>query len=161
MAKLDIKSAYSHIPIHPNSQWVTGVRWTFDDRMTRFLYDAKLPFSARAAHSFFHGISQAVKCMMQRHHGKCIVAYQDEFLIIAKSHEDCLSAWITLISLLLCLGFEVNHQKLVAPTTSLVFLGIQLDTVRCEISVPAEKVSNITTALSKFSQKGRATKHQL
>ncbi len=161
MAKVDIKSAYRHIPIHPNSQRVTGFRWTFEDGTTRFLYDAKLPFGARAAPSIFHRISQAVKRMVQRRHGNCIVAYQDDFLIIAKSHEDCLNAWITLITLLLRLGFEVNHQKLVAPTTSLVFLGIQLDTVRCEMSLPTEKLSNIRTALSEFSQRGRVTKRQL
>ena len=40
------------------------------------------------------------------------------------------------IALLDNLGFEINDKKLMAPTAILTFLGIQFDTVKCELSLP-------------------------
>ena len=161
LAKVDIKSAYRHIPIHPSSQRVTGLNWKFSDGRKLFLYDAKLPFGAKASPTIFHRISQAVKRMMQRRGYDLIVAYQDDFLIIGRSYEQCREAWIALINLLLRLGFEINYGKLVAPTTCLVFLGVQLDTVACELSLPAEKLCKIRDNVSSMLQCTRATKRQL
>ena len=161
MAKVDIKSAYRHVPIHPASQRVTGLKWTFADGAEVHMYDAKLPFGARASPTVFHRISQAVKRMMQRRHHDKIVAFQDDFLIIGETYEECLNAWLDLINLLLRLGFEINFQKLVAPTKCLVFLGLQLDTDRCEISLPWEKLCDIMHVLDGFLHRSRATKRQL
>ena len=161
MAKIDIKSAYRHIPIHPRSQRVTGLRWTFSDGADVCLYDAKLPFGARAAPTVFHRISQSVKRMMTRKGFDLIVAYQDDFLVIAQTYEACLEAWLALINLLLQLGFELNYKKLVAPTTRLVFLGIQFDTGSCELALPQEKLEDIVEVTGSFLRKSRATKRQL
>ncbi len=92
MAKVGNKSAYRHIPIHPNSQWVTGFKKTFEDGTTRFLQDSKLPFGAGAPPSIFHCISQVVKRVVQRRHENRIMTYQEDFLIIDKSYEDRLNA---------------------------------------------------------------------
>ena len=58
-------------------------------------------------------------------------SYQDDFWICDKNYESCLHVWITLINLLSQLGFDINYKKLVAPTTCLVCLAIQLDTNTC------------------------------
>ena len=161
MAKVDIKSAYRHIPIHPRSQRATGLQWRFTDGEECFLYDAKMPFGARASPTIFHRISQAVKRMMQRRGHDLIVAYQDDFLVIGESYDQCLEAWLALINLLLRLGFEINFKKLVAPTTCLVFLGVQLDSIACELTLPADKLVKIRDNVSSFLHMKRATKRQL
>jgi len=161
MAKVDIKSAYRHIPIHPVSQKVTGLHWTFSDGTDAYFYDAKLCFGARAAPQIFHRISQAVKRMMARRGYNQIVAFQDDFLVIGQSYEECLEAWLVLINILLKLGFDINYKKLVAPCTCLVFLGIQLDTNLCQIALPEEKLVDIRSIIASFLRRKRASKRQL
>ena len=161
MAKIDIKSAYRHIPIHPTSQRATGLKWTFSNGREAWFYDAKLPFGARASPTVFHRISQAVKRMMARKGYTLLVAFQDDFLVIGRTYDECLEAWLALINLLLQLGFELSYKKLVAPTTCLVFLGIQFDTESCEISLPQEKLRDILQVTKSFLQRRRATKRQL
>lgn len=161
LAKIDIKSAYRHIPISVSSQRATGLYWRFADGTESFLRDSKLPFGAKASPTIFHRISQAVKRMMVRRGYQLIVAYQDDFLVIGETYDACLEAWMCLINLLLRLGFELSYPKLVAPTMSLVFLGIQIDTGTCELSLPETKLSQIQDKVSSFVHRKRATKQQL
>ncbi len=161
MAKVDIKSSYRHVPIHPKSQRATGLSWVFEDGTKQYFYDAKLPFGARASPTIFHRISQSVKRMMARRGFDLVVAFQDDFLIIGKTYAECLEAWLILIDLLLGLGFQLSQKKSVGPTTCLVFLGIQLDTVSCQCSLPREKLEDIQTVTASFLQKRRASRRQL
>ena len=116
LAKLDIKSAYRHIPISLSSQQVRGLLWRFSDGNEVYLYDTKLPFGARASPTIFHRISQAIKRMMLKRGHNLIVAYQDDFLVIGASFRECEKALIALQSLLCDLGFEINKEKMVNPT---------------------------------------------
>ena len=160
-AKIDIHHAYRHIPISKHSQKATGLQWTFINGCSVFLYDTKLPFGARASPTIFHRISQAIKRMMIRRGYKNLVAYQDDFLLVSKNYSECLEAWTVMQELLKNLGFKVNPQKLVAPTTSLVFLGIQINSISCELSLPNDKLSVIQDCVASFMSKKRATKQQL
>ena len=54
MAKVDISSAYRHVPISRHSQRVTGLKWQFGTK-TVFLKDTKLCFGARLAPVYFIG----------------------------------------------------------------------------------------------------------
>lgn len=161
MAKVDIKSAYRHIPIHPRSQRASGLQWSFSNGEECFLYDVKLPFGARASPTIFHRISQAVKRMLQRRGYDLVVAYQDDFLVIGETYEQCLEVWLELINLLLKLGFEINFKKLAAPSTCVTFLGIQLDSQSCELTLPADKLRKIRDNVGSFVHMKRASKRQL
>ncbi len=46
MAKVDLESAYTHVPIHPCLQLATDLKWTLDQDHTVYMYEAKLPFGA-------------------------------------------------------------------------------------------------------------------
>ena len=44
-AKLDLKSAYRSMPVHPDNYKATGLAWRFEgDDSDTFLFDARLPF---------------------------------------------------------------------------------------------------------------------
>ena len=161
LAKVDIKSAYRHIPLHPHSQQATGLQWTFKNGETRYMYDVKLPFGAKASPTIFHRISQAVKRMMYRWGFKMVVAYQDDFLVIGHTQSECDMAWRALINLLKDLGLDINKNKLVAPCTKLTFLGKDIDTVACNLTLPQEKLVVLRKILSEWKHKSRATKQQL
>ena len=161
IGKVDISKAYRSVSISEHSKKATGLQWTFSDGKSVYMYDNKLPQGSRAAPTIFHRLTQSVKRMMARAGYEGIVVYQDDFITISETYEKCLHVWLTLINLLLRLGFNINYNKLVPPTTSLVFLGVQLDTIACEISLPAEKLCKAQECIAGFMCKARATKHQL
>ena len=96
--------------------------------------------------------------MLKRGHN-LIVAYQDDFLVIGVSFRECEKALIALQSLLCDLGFEINKKKTVTPTKCLTFLGIQFNTLTCEL--PESKLQDIRGVLCEFSCKKMSTKRDI
>lgn len=161
MAKIDIKSAYRNVPIHPFSQHATGLQWDFENGQHLYLYDSKLPFGGRASPTIFHRISQAIKRMMERRGHHKVVAYQDDFLLVGDTLEECQESWTVMKDLIVALGFPLNEKKLVAPTQTLEFLGICIDTTTCTLSLPQDKLDDIRHILSQHLQSKRITKQHL
>ena len=122
------------------------------------MYDVKLLFGAKAP-TIFHRISQAVKMYCRGF--QMVVAYQDDFLVIGHTQRECDMAWRALVKLLKDLGLDINTNKLVAPCTKLTFLGIDIDTVACNLTLPQEKLVALRKILSEWKHKSRATKQQL
>ena len=84
MAKVDLKSAYRSVPIHPSNINATGLAWKFSNSShLTFMYDTRLPFGARKAPSIFHRLTQAVRWEMSQRGFNAVIAYLDDFLIIA------------------------------------------------------------------------------
>lgn len=48
MAKVDIRSTYRVIPVHPKDQWLMGMRW-----QKKFYVNTTLPFGLRSAPNSF------------------------------------------------------------------------------------------------------------
>ena len=114
LAKIDLKSAYRHVPIHP-SNTATGLAWRFrGDNTLTYLHDCKLPFGAAQIPEIFHRLTQAIMRMMDRR-GFTVLAYLDDFLIISDTALECQQAYQELIKLLSELGFQINWDKAVGP----------------------------------------------
>ena len=67
----------------------------------------------------------------------------------------------TLVHLLRKLGFMINWSKVVDPTTSITFLGIEIDSSTMELRLPADKLSLLRLELNDFKVRKRASKKQL
>ena len=92
LAKFDLKCAYRHVPVHPSNYPATGLAWQFRrDNTLRYLYDCKLPFGAAKSLEIFHILTQAVTRMMERR-GFTVLAYLDDFLVIADTEVECQQA---------------------------------------------------------------------
>ena len=59
------------------------------------------------------------------------------------------------------LGFNINWNKVVDPTTKLTFLGIEIDSVEMCLRLPEEKLIQIRQELANFQHRKRASKKQL
>ena len=59
------------------------------------------------------------------------------------------------------LGFPVAPEKAVGPTTTLIFLGIELDSVKMEMRLPREKLERLQISLGRWLDKDSTTKRQL
>ena len=161
-SKIDLKSAYRSVKIHPSNFDITGIKWHFQgEDKPKYLIDKRLPFGARKSPAIFHRLTQAVRRMMARRGFHNIVVYLDDFFIIDKCKENCLLAMNTLLGLLRTLGFWINWSKVVDPCQNIVFLGINFNSVNFDLTLPDSKVGETLDLLQWFRDKTRASKKQL
>ena len=97
MVKIDLKSAYRSVAIHPDCFQATGLKWSFqgDDKPT-YLVDTRLPFGSKLSPMIFHRLTQAVRRMMARRGFHNVIVYLDDFLIVERSLEDCAKVQLVL-----------------------------------------------------------------
>ena len=157
---LDIKSAYRSVNINPDHRKFQGLMWDVDG-VYRYLHDNCLSFGLKCAPWIFSRLSEfVVRCMRRRGHNK-IFSYLDDFLVVGDSRDECLAATEVLMSLLRELGFFIAWKKVVSATTRVVYLGIQIDSVLMEISLPESKLIKISKMVAEFRSKDKCTKRQL
>lgn len=162
MAKIDIKSAYRHVGIHPDNYHVTGLQWHFaGDPQPTFMYDTRLMFGASESVGCFHRLTQSVVRMVQRRVQCAVLCYLDDFLIISDSAEACKQSMDILLSILLELGFNINWDKLVTPTNCITFLGILLNSISMTMSIPEAKLCEIKNCAEQWLHKSKATKKDI
>ena len=86
-----------------------------------------LPFGYRHGSALFQCISDAQYHIMHQHNFDVINCIDDIFGVDLLSKSDT------------ALGFDISERKLVAPTTSMNCLGIQVDTINLTLAIP-EKI---------------------
>lgn len=161
-AKVDLQAAYRSVCIHPENYQVTGLKWVFgDDKTPTYLFDSRLPFGSNVGPAHFHRISQAVRRCMIRRGMSGVVAYIDDFLLATETKEECEKMLFTLIRLLRELGFNISWKKVVGPTQRITFLGVDIDTQACTLSLGNDKIQQLRQKLQQFQRKQRASKQQL
>ncbi len=90
-----------------------------------------------------------------------VIVYLDDFLCVEESYDRCALAQNTLLSLLISLGFQISWKKVVGPSRVLSYLGIEIDTRNCTLSLSGGKVKKLKAKLETFQSKERASKRQL
>ena len=162
MAKVDLESAYRSVRVHPDDYESTGLKWRFPgESQPQYMFDTRLPFGAKRAPGIFHRITQSVKHMMERRGFTSLVVYLDDWLIVVPTKEDCQESMRVLLQLLRSLGFSVSYKKVEPPTTILVFLGIEIDSVEMKLTLPEGKVMKLRELLDDFAAKRHATLRHL
>ena len=143
LAKVDVRSAYRNIPVHPEDRWLMGMLWDGG-----LFVDTTLPFGLRSAPKIFTAVADAVE-WIARHEGvNCVIHYLDDFLVIgAPASQECASALSKLLEIFERLGFPVAIEKLEGPTTCLEFLGFEADSAAMVIRLPARKLVEIRELL--------------
>lgn len=161
LAKVDLKSAYRSVPVHPSNYQALGLKWHFsDNKESTYMYDTRLPFGAKLAPGIFNRITQAVRRLLQKRGIKAVV-YLDDFLIVADTFEECRQALNVTIQLLRSLGFAISWNKVEGPSRSLVFLGILIDTIRLILELPSPKLEELKILLRDFASRRRASLRHL
>lgn len=162
LAKIDLAGAYRSVKIHPECYQATGLSWTFSGTNKRvILIDTRLSFGARKSPEIFNRLSQAVRNILRVHGYKKLIAYLDDFLVVASSHAECLEAMSVLMKILRKLGFKINYSKVEGPTQKLCFLGIVMDTINMNLQLPPDKLNSFYEDLEKFAARKKVTKQQI
>ena len=66
----------------------------------------------------------------------------------------------TLLALLQELGLEIRSTNLIKPTTSAIFLGIEIDSVNRTLKIPDDKLTQTQQICKEYVSKSRVTKNQ-
>ena len=112
LAKVDIKSAYRNVPIHPEDRWLMGMCWE-----GALYVDTTLPFGLCSAPKIFTALADAAEWIIRQAGVDVIIHYLDDFLVIgAPGTPECSTALRTLIDIFHRLGFPIAMEKLEGPT---------------------------------------------
>ena len=158
MAKFDIECAYRNIPIIPQERYLLGMSWR-----DQFYVDLALPFDLRSAPYIFNSVAEVVEWILQNNYSiKFILHYLDDFLTIAPGDTSECANNVTAARLVFSrLGLPLHPTKCEGPTTLLVFLGIELDSVSQTARLPQEKLAETRRLLNKWAGKRWCSRTEL
>ncbi len=146
-ASVDLKDAYFHIQIAPHHR--RFLRFAFEN--TAYQYSV-LPFGlALAPRTFSKCVDAALSPL--RAGGMRILNYLDDWLILAQSRDTLLSHIDSLLIHLESLGLCVNRRKsILAPSQSILYLGVCIDSLEMRARLSRERVVAILSYLRHFRE---------
>ncbi|XP_034562822.1 uncharacterized protein LOC117829305 [Notolabrus celidotus] len=157
LGKADITDAFKVLPLHPSQWHLFGVKWR-----SRFYFSVKLTFGCRSSPHIFDTLSEALCCIL---YNGCrlpfVLHLLDDFLVVDFPSSPPARSISLLKDLFRELGVPLSQEKTVGPSTRLEFLGITLDSVLMQASLPLDKLSRIREALSSYSSAAGVTKRGL
>ena len=147
MAKVDVRSAYRNVPVHPDDRWLMGMMWE-----GALYVDMALPFRLRSAPKIFTAMADAAQWITQQEGVNFIIHYLDDFLVVgAPESNECAMALATVLKVFERLGLPVAPNKLEGPWTRLTFLGFELDSREMIIRLLLQKLLELQELLQAWS----------
>ena len=139
LAKVDIKSAYRIIPVHPEDRLLLGMQWE-----NKLFIDAALPFGLRSAPKILSAVAEVLEWRAKFEGVTDVLHYLDDFLMISPAESPKGSQDLNIILTLFDrLHVPVAPEKVEGPTTQLTFLGIEMDTENMILRLPENKLSTL------------------
>ena len=149
LAKIDIKSAYRIVPVHPVDRPLLGIKWK-----DRHYIDTKLPFGLRSAPKIFNALADALEWCFRKQGVTDVDHYLDDFITLGPPGSlRCAENLRMIREVTTALGVPLAEDKSQGPSTALVFLGILIDTQAGTLSLPEEKLSRIQLSLNHWMHK--------
>ena len=125
LAKEDITSAFKVMPIHPDSWHLFGVNWR-----KKFYFAVHLTFGCKSSPKIFDTLSEAICWILSNNYAiRYLLHLLDDFLIISPHDAIPAAQLLTVQKVFAELGIPLAQEKTTGPTTSIEFLGINLDSI--------------------------------
>lgn len=153
LAKMDIKSAYHLVPVHPQDRLLLGMQWRH-----RIFVNKTLLFGLP---KFSQPLQNLEWVIMQRGVAQ-VYRYLDDFIMLGDPNSDTCANNLKLI-LDVCeeLGITVAMDKCEGPAVCLVFLGIEIDTEAMGMRLPVDKLEKLRETLRHWRGCKACTKCEL
>lgn len=157
LAKIDIKSAYRLIPVHPYDRKFLGMLWEQE------LYvDCMLPFGLRSVPKIFSSVADALEWCVGCQGVEHIFHYLDDFLTMGPPASPiCEENLLALERLCTSLRVPLAPDKRMGPASVLTFLGIVIDTLRGELRLPDDKLQRLMDTLKVWLNRRTCTRREL
>ena len=106
MGKVDVKTAYRNIPIHPDDWWLLGIRWEGG-----LFVDTTLPFGLRLAPKIFTAVADAVEWILKAEGVDFVIHCLDDFFVVgAPNSDECEANLLKVLEVFARLGLPVAVQ---------------------------------------------------
>lgn len=156
LTRIDLKDAYFSVPVHPDHRNLLRFMWK--NQAYEF---GCLPFGLSSAPRVFTKLLRPVVSFLRERGVRCVI-YLDDILIMNTSREGSQEHTALVVTLLECLGFQVNYQKShLVPIQILEFLGFVVDSIKRELRLPKEKVEAIRKEAARLSRQEKVNARAL
>ena len=157
LAKIDIKSAYRLVPVHPLDRPLLGVQWS-----GAYYVDGALPFGLRSAPKIFTAVADALQWVMVDKGVSAIDHYLDDFITMGPAgSQECRENLDRILATCSELGVPLAADKLEGPSTCLTFLGIEIDTRSGQLRLPADKLGRLKELLAQWYPRRSCRRREL
>ena len=140
MAKFDVEAAYRIVPVHPSHRMLLGMKWR-----DQFYVDLVLPFGLRSAPFIFNSTADMVEwILVTSYQIPDLLHYLDDFITAGPAQSpQCAQNLATALEVCHRLGLPLHPGKCVGPSSVLVVLGIELDSITQVARLPQDKLSSL------------------
>ena len=157
LAKIDIESAFRNVPVHPHDRHLLGLSWK-----DKLFIDTALPFGLRSAPKIFNALADALQWIAEQRGVSYLSHFLDDFITAGNPESnECSTNLALLVSTCDHLSFPMAKDKREGPATCLIFLGIELDTIRLELRLPSKKLLRLKAILQKWLRLKTCRKREL
>lgn len=157
LAKIDIKSAFRLIPVHPADRHLLAMSWK-----GALYIDTCLPFGLRSAPRLFNIAADLLEWILKDRGVSFVIHYLDDFLTVGTPGSTACSRNLEIIrEVCKSLGIPLALEKVEGPTTVLDFLGITIDTTLMEARLPQLKLERTKATVQEWLHKKSATKREI
>ena len=156
--KLDVKSAYQLLPVHPEDRLLLGFEWQGSHYV-----DCMLPFGLRSAPKIFTAVADGIEWILHRRGGvRNIDHYLDDYITFGRPRSsECAEALSIITKTCDELGVPLATEKLEGPATCITFLGIEVNSAAGVLRLPQDKVKIMQEALWLWGHKKSCTRKEL
>ena len=146
IAKADVKAAYRNVPVHPRDRWLLGMKWREETYV-----DGTLPFGLRSAPLIFTALGDAVEWIALRKGASWLRHYIDDFVMVGRAGtNECAEAVRALKETCQELGMPLDENKEEGPSEVLTFLGMEIDSINMEVTLPQNKLGELRSTLKRW-----------
>ena len=143
LANFDVEGAFRTEPVHPDDRWLLGMKW--EDKV---YVDKVLPFGLRSAPKLYNAVADALLWILVHLDGVDGLHYLDNFLIFGDPNSS--QSLQRAMARCAALGVPVAPGKTEGPSTRLVLLGIEIDTVSMSLQLPAAKLERLQREIQRL-----------
>lgn len=154
MRKSDIQSAFRLIRVSPADFHLLGFKLD-----NRYYFDKCLPFGCSISCSIWEKFATFLEFAVHRTSSVGEVEhYLDDYFFGGKAGSNhCCSIMQSFFNICRNLAVPVAESKTEGPTTVIVFLGFELDSVLMQVRVPLDKIKALVGQILEILEHGRVT----
>ena len=154
LEKIDIKSAFRLLPVHPADCHLLSMRWE-----QNIYIDTYLLFGLRSAPKLFNTLANLLSWILEHHNVSPVMHYLDDLLTMGPACLPTCAHNLTVIKeVCTSLGIPLALEKVEDLSNCLTFLGIMLDTKLTQARLPDDKLHRIKTQVASWLSRKKTTK---
>lgn len=158
LAKMDIKSAFRLLPVYPGDFDLLGFKF-----LGKYYIDKCLPMGCAISCSIFEKFSSFLHWLIEyRTKHSTLDHYLDDFIFAGpRDTPVCKDLMNGFTAISAELGIPIAKEKTMGPTSRIVVLGLEIDSINMIIRIPADKLQEISQLIVKALERHKLTCREL